>query len=96
MPSAQGLDPRIEIRNTDDLGRLRIEMKKLVSEGVPSSMPRSICPPKGNVEEDRQAKREQQEERDRHARRRVPIRPNQPQPTGQTPLDRTLDALLGG
>jgi hypothetical protein len=48
-----------------------------------------------NVKQEREAKREQQEARDRGARRRVLISPRQPQPVGHGQLEETLNALLG-
>ena len=46
---ARGLDPVNEIKGTDHLGQLRIALKKLIGEGVPSSLPVSICPPEGTL-----------------------------------------------
>ena len=48
-----------------------------------------------DIDQHSERKREEQEERDRHGRRRVQIHPPQPQPTGRSPLDETLSALLG-
>jgi hypothetical protein len=47
------------------------------------------------VQEERAAKIEAQEERERHGRRRVGVRPPQPQPAGRSRLDEVLDGLLG-
>ena len=49
-----------------------------------------------DIDQHSERKREEQEERDRHGRRRVQIHPPQPQPTGRSPLDETLSALLDG
>jgi hypothetical protein len=46
---ARGLDPVNEIKNTDRLGQLRVELKRLVGDGIPSSLPMSICPPEGTL-----------------------------------------------
>ena len=44
---------------------------------------------------DREAKRGHEQERERNARRRVPVEAAQPQPAGRTPPEETLDSLLG-
>jgi hypothetical protein len=46
---ARGLAPVNEIKNTDRLGQLRVELKRLVGDGIPSSLPMSICPPEGTL-----------------------------------------------
>ena len=48
-----------------------------------------------DIDQHRQRKRDEQDERDRQPRRRVPVHPPQPQPSGRSPLDETLSALLG-
>jgi hypothetical protein len=101
LAPVSGLDAVTEVPSADDITELRKTIRNFLAAGLRPTLPVSICVPEGagiqhagDIESNRQRKREQ--DRSANTRPTGMSTPGQhTQPIGRSPLDETLDALLG-